>query len=574
MARVEVPLIGDLAILQGETYQALSLTFPGDLSTWTPRGQIRSKLLEESGTLLAEFSFEASTYDADADTTTVNPRLTPTQTASLPKTKWQGIGEYSKAAVYYYDIELESDTGEVVKSKTAIVQVVGEVTGGNDSIPTPPIVWDGAIDHISLTSTNGLIKTYTAWGDELETINLGSFEVEDGNGITETNYSALTGVLTITYSDGSTFSTGDIRGEQGIQGIQGEQGLSAYEVAVADGFVGTEAQWIESLKADLDATTIKARYESNPNTNAFTDAEKTALGTALQPSALNNYETTTQLNARDAANRLWTNLTSVPTWIVNATAFGQSLVTAASASAVKTLLSLTKADVGLSNVDNTSDVNKPISITTQSALDLKANLNNPQFTGTNLILPNNSRINGVEHFYQATKPITRGDGSPLVIGDRWYKSDEGSNWFWNGTYWLSPSIVVAIPSSGNNGDLAEQIFSAAGTSAGASQNALSLRDNKNLFVHDLTLSFTLSTASVGNHWAYSFVGRVTGASPTTLYSATLNAPITALNTVRYDINSYVNTTNSNVRFYNLLTKTGSPSNLSVRTIFSYSIVHV
>lgn len=133
MARVEVPLIGDLAILQGETYQALSLTFPGDLSTWTPRGQIRSKLLEESGTLLAEFTFEASTYDADADTTTVNPRLTPAQTTSLPKTKWQGIGEYSKTSVYYYDIELESDTGEVVKSKTAIVQVIGEVTG--DGIP-------------------------------------------------------------------------------------------------------------------------------------------------------------------------------------------------------------------------------------------------------------------------------------------------------------------------------------------------------------------------------------------------------------------------------------------------------
>lgn len=33
----------------------------------------------------------------------------------------------------------------------------------------------------------------------------------------------------------------------------------------------------------------------------------------------------------------------------------------------------TKADVGLGNVDNTSDVNKPISIATQNALNLKAN---------------------------------------------------------------------------------------------------------------------------------------------------------------------------------------------------------
>ena len=35
--------------------------------------------------------------------------------------------------------------------------------------------------------------------------------------------------------------------------------------------------------------------------------------------------------------------------------------------------SVTKAQVGLSNVDNTSDLNKPIGTATQSALDLKAN---------------------------------------------------------------------------------------------------------------------------------------------------------------------------------------------------------
>jgi hypothetical protein len=38
---------------------------------------------------------------------------------------------------------------------------------------------------------------------------------------------------------------------------------------------------------------------------------------------------------------------------------------------LKTDLSLTKADVGLANVDNTSDANKPISNATQTALDTK-----------------------------------------------------------------------------------------------------------------------------------------------------------------------------------------------------------
>lgn len=53
------------------------------------------------------------------------------------------------------------------------------------------------------------------------------------------------------------------------------------------------------------------------------------------------------------------------------------------------------------------------------------------------ILPNNTRLNGVEHFYQTTKPTERGDASALVVGDRWWKSDDGTEWFWNGTYWLT-----------------------------------------------------------------------------------------------------------------------------------------
>ncbi len=41
---------------------------------------------------------------------------------------------------------------------------------------------------------------------------------------------------------------------------------------------------------------------------------------------------------------------------------------------------ISKAMVGLENVDNVSDINKPVSIATQNALDLKANILNPTFT--------------------------------------------------------------------------------------------------------------------------------------------------------------------------------------------------
>ena len=45
------------------------------------------------------------------------------------------------------------------------------------------------------------------------------------------------------------------------------------------------------------------------------------------------------------------------------------------------VVSLAKGDVGLANVDNTSDINKPISTATQTSLNLKANAANAELTG-------------------------------------------------------------------------------------------------------------------------------------------------------------------------------------------------
>jgi len=195
-------------------------------------------------------------------------------------------------------------------------------------------------------------------------------------------------------------------GEQGIQGIQGvkgdkgdtgEDGISAYEIALQNGFVGTEDDWMNQL------------YDR-------------ANHTGTQPiSSIDNLQN--ELNNKESV-------------IITGTT-GQYW------RGDKTFQTLDKTAVGLSNVDNTSDSSKPISNATQTALDLKAPLASPTFTG-NLILPNNSRIDNIEHFYQITKPITRGDGSALVIGDRWWKTDDGTEWYWNGTYWLGARFSVGM----------------------------------------------------------------------------------------------------------------------------------
>jgi hypothetical protein len=59
-----------------------------------------------------------------------------------------------------------------------------------------------------------------------------------------------------------------------------------------------------------------------------------------------------------------------------ASTFGLSILGAATAAVVKTLLALVKGDVGLGNVDNTSDADKPVSTATQTALNLKQDVSN------------------------------------------------------------------------------------------------------------------------------------------------------------------------------------------------------
>ena len=67
-------------------------------------------------------------------------------------------------------------------------------------------------------------------------------------------------------------------------------------------------------------------------------------------------------------------------------------------------MALVKGDVGLGNVDDTSDANKPVSTATQTALNLKADLASPTFTGvptapTAAVGTNTTRIATTEYVF-------------------------------------------------------------------------------------------------------------------------------------------------------------------------------
>jgi hypothetical protein len=86
---------------------------------------------------------------------------------------------------------------------------------------------------------------------------------------------------------------------------------------------------------------------------------------------------------------------------------------------INTPTGITKSDVGLANVDNTTDANKPVSTATQTALDLKANLSGPTFTGTisaaSLTLSGDLTVNGTTTNINSTSLVV--EDKNIVLGD-------------------------------------------------------------------------------------------------------------------------------------------------------------
>jgi len=83
---------------------------------------------------------------------------------------------------------------------------------------------------------------------------------------------------------------------------------------------------------------------------------------------------------------------------------------------INTPTGITKSDVGLANVDNTSDANKPVSTAAQTALDLKAPLASPTFTGTVAgVTKAHVGLGNVDNTSDASKPISTATQTALDL---------------------------------------------------------------------------------------------------------------------------------------------------------------
>jgi hypothetical protein len=126
------------AIKQGATFDFVAFYYEENLSTWTPRGQIRDNYADKNGTIQASFSFDPLVFGPvtiDGITknyTKVKPILSATETRNLTfnlKTRSSASDIVTPGKnVWVYDIELESPGGIVRRDIQGWVEVSSEVT--------------------------------------------------------------------------------------------------------------------------------------------------------------------------------------------------------------------------------------------------------------------------------------------------------------------------------------------------------------------------------------------------------------------------------------------------------------
>lgn len=130
-----------------------------------------------------------------------------------------------------------------------------------------------------------------------------------------------------------------------------------------------------------------------------------------------------------------------------------------------TVAGITKSMVGLGSVDNTSDTAKPVSTAQQTALDLKANLASPTFTGTvSGITKAMVGLSNVDNTSDAGKPVSTAGQTALDL-----KANLASPTF-TGTVAGITKTMVGLGNVDNTSDASKPVST-------AQQTALDLKAN-------------------------------------------------------------------------------------------------
>ena len=224
------------------------------------------------------------------------------------------------------------------------------------------------VDWSNIINKDTFVNSLTGTANEIEvSSNTGNVTLSlpsTINANTTGTAAALTNARTISLS-------GDVTGSVSFDG-SGNVDIPT-TIAINSLVLGTDTtgDYVQTLVAGTGITLTNNSGESATPTVAVTASTYDAFGAASTAAtnaatALSNHESDT------------TNIHGIADTSILVTTTGTQTLTNKT---ITTPSGLVKNDVGLGNVDNTSDANKPVSTAGQTALDLKANLASPTFTG-------------------------------------------------------------------------------------------------------------------------------------------------------------------------------------------------
>jgi hypothetical protein len=160
----------------------------------------------------------------------------------------------------------------------------------------------------------------------------------------------------------------------GSNKVKASSSITSTELSYLDGLTDTLLNLLGAKEGSISAGTTSQYWRGD---KSWQTLDKTAVGLAN----VQNLDQTNPANITQSSSYRFVSDTEKGTWDAKEPAISAG-TTSQYWRGDKSWQTLDKASVGLSNVDNTSDTNKPVSTAQQAALDLKANLASPSLTGT------------------------------------------------------------------------------------------------------------------------------------------------------------------------------------------------
>jgi hypothetical protein len=299
--------------------------------------------------------------------------------------------------VYFADVEdiIGASLGGYLD--TADIGAVSGVAGLDSSknliVPGASIIVEGATDNTyetTLTVTDPTADRTITFPNETGTVVLA-----DGSGnVTVSGDLTVSGTTTTINSTTINATTGIIF--EGATADAFETTLTVTDPTADRTITFPNASGTVALTTDITASGITASSTDTLTNKSISLGSNTVTSTLAQlntavsdadVASLAGTETLTNKTVNLTSNTLTGTKAQFNTAMSDAdfaTLAGTETLTnkTLTSPAINTPTGITKTDVGLANVDNTTDANKPVSSATQTALDLKAPLASPTFTGT------------------------------------------------------------------------------------------------------------------------------------------------------------------------------------------------